>query len=212
MALVRGLYRKTPAQRAKILDAALDVFGRSGFRGGSLREIAEAVGMSQAGLLHHFTDKTGVLTALLDRRDELAVPFFSGPRGIDTLLAAAAVIESNQANRGATELFCVLSAEATSADHPAHEYFVARHERFRALFTDAMRLMAKRGELRAGVDIESAAAMILAVMDGLQLQWLLDPTSVDVSASLRTHLQQLVTAKAWRAGERRRAHSAASAH
>lgn len=201
---VRGPYRKTAARRAEILDAALAVFGRSGFRGGSLREIAEVVGISQAGLLHHFPDKTAVLTALLDRRDESARSLFTGPRGIDTILAAVDVVEANTANRATTELYCVLSAEATADDHPAHAYFVARYERYRALLVDAFGLMQQAGQLRAGVDIESAAASTLALMDGLQLQWLLDPGSVDVPTALRTHLQRLVTTKAWQAGERQR--------
>ena len=32
----------------------------------------------------------------------------------------------------------------------------------------------KNGSLRAGIDIEALSAVLLAVMDGLQMQWLLD--------------------------------------
>jgi hypothetical protein len=47
----RGPHGKTAARRVEILDAALALSGRSGYRSGSIREIAGAVGMSQAGLL-----------------------------------------------------------------------------------------------------------------------------------------------------------------
>ncbi|HTW11492.1 MAG TPA: TetR/AcrR family transcriptional regulator, partial [Solirubrobacteraceae bacterium] len=41
----RGPYRKTAGRQQEILDAALTVFGRSGYRSGSIREIAETVGI-----------------------------------------------------------------------------------------------------------------------------------------------------------------------
>ncbi len=45
------------------------MFGEQGFRGSSLREIAARVGISEAGLLHHFGSKAGFLTATLEERD-----------------------------------------------------------------------------------------------------------------------------------------------
>ncbi len=50
----RGQYGKTAARRQEIVDAAVEVFGTMGYNKGSLREVADRVGMSQAGLLHHF--------------------------------------------------------------------------------------------------------------------------------------------------------------
>jgi len=37
------------------------------------------------------------------------------------------------------------------------------------------------------------------VMDGLQLQWLLDPASVDMAADLSAYFRSLATEKAWEA-------------
>ena len=45
----RGEYAKTGAKRTAILDAALEVFAESGYRSGSLRDVASRVGMSDLG-------------------------------------------------------------------------------------------------------------------------------------------------------------------
>ena len=60
MRRVRGDVRKR-----RILSTAVEVFGEQGYRGTSLREIARRVGMSDAGLLHHFGTKTGLLAATI---------------------------------------------------------------------------------------------------------------------------------------------------
>ncbi|HEY5230670.1 MAG TPA: helix-turn-helix domain-containing protein, partial [Galbitalea sp.] len=53
----KGSYAKGVAKREEILRTALEVFARQGYRGTSLRELADAVNLSQAGLLHYFDSK-----------------------------------------------------------------------------------------------------------------------------------------------------------
>jgi len=193
----RGPYRKTAARQQEILDAALAVFGRSGYRSGSIREIAEAVGMSQAGLLHHFESKDALLTAVLRHRDERSGSLFSQARGIEFLVSAVEAFRVTE--RGTAELYCVLSAEATAPGHPAHDYFTERYAWLRSVLTDAFERMASAGQLVAGVVPAAAARSTVAVMDGLQLQWLLDPASVDMAADLSAYFRSLATEKAWEA-------------
>ena len=49
--------RQDRARRQEIVDAAVEVFATVGYHKGSLRDVADRVGMSQAGLLHHFPSK-----------------------------------------------------------------------------------------------------------------------------------------------------------
>ena len=51
--------------RATIMDAALDVFSASGFRGATLDEIATAAGLRKPNLLYYFPGKEAIHTALL---------------------------------------------------------------------------------------------------------------------------------------------------
>lgn len=59
--------QRRPGQtpRAEILDAAAELFTERGYANTSTRGIADAVGMRQASLYHHFATKDDILDALL---------------------------------------------------------------------------------------------------------------------------------------------------
>ena len=54
------------ARREQILDVAIDVFGRSGYFGASMNDIAEAAGVTKPVLYQHFDSKSDLYRALLD--------------------------------------------------------------------------------------------------------------------------------------------------
>ena len=191
----RGPYSKTAQRRVDILDAALVVFAESGYRSGSLREVAAQVGISEAGLLHHFPSKGALLTAALDHRDELArqVVTFHVDDGLATLADLVSLARHNAAHPGVVELYCTLSAEATSTHHPAHGYFVDRYRDLRVNLGAAFADLERRGLLVPGLTVPSATASSIALWDGLQVQWLLDTSSVDLPGELAGHFQRLLT-------------------
>lgn len=190
----RGPYAKTKATRQRILDASLSVFAESGFRAGSLRDIAERVGLSDAGLLHHYPSKAELLQATLRHRDEVNLRDFKvdleDARGVAQ--GFIDITERNMHQPGVVELYCTLSAEATTTDHPAHQYFIERYEWVRGLSTSALERLRDQGELRDGVDPRSAAIQLLALMDGLQVQWLLDRSAIDMTTEVKHYLDSLV--------------------
>lgn len=51
--------------RRRILDAALDVFSRHGYRGTTLDQIADAAGLSKPNILYYFTGKEEIHVTLL---------------------------------------------------------------------------------------------------------------------------------------------------
>jgi len=190
----RGSYAKTEATRTAILDAALEVFAQSGFRSGSLRDVAAKVGMSEAGMLYHFPSKSALLAAVLERRDEHAQDFV--PLGThdpaDTLRGLVDLADYNASVPGVVELYCILSAEATTPDHPAHTYFVTRYEDTRRRVSEAFERLRSEGRLRVEIDPTEAAVATLSMMDGLQVQWLLDRDAVDMAESLRGFFRSIV--------------------
>jgi AcrR family transcriptional regulator len=191
----RGPYAKSEHTRQSILDAALLVFAESGYRSGSLRNVAERVGMSEAGLLHHFPNKSALLAAVLERRDEQTQDQFDfdPSHGLGLLRSLVGLAAYNASTPGVVELFCTLSAEATSPEHPAHEYFRQRYIFTRGMIEKSFEKMAASGELSPGVSPAVAARGVIALMDGLQIQWLLDRDSVDMAADLHAHLATLIT-------------------
>ncbi|ROQ38660.1 TetR family transcriptional regulator [Frondihabitans sp. PhB188] len=191
----RGAYAKTAQRRREILMAGFAVFASSGYRSGSIREISDRVGMSQAGLLHHFPSKSDLLAGVLELRDEDArsrVPL-DVDAGIETIRGLAELTDYNATIRGLVELHCVLSAEATSAEHPAHAYFVNRYQWSVGMVTTSLEVMQRTGQLVDGVDPAGSARALIALMDGLQVQWLLDSDSVDMGVEVRRYLQSLMT-------------------
>jgi hypothetical protein len=71
-------------------------------------------------------------------------------------------------------LFTTLSAEAINDQHPAHDYFQLRYAAARELLSGALRQGQLAGDVAPAVDTDVAASVLLAVMDGLQIQWLLN--------------------------------------
>ena len=71
---------KSERSRRLVLDAALRLFSTRGYRATSVRDIAEAAGVSTGNLYHHFPDKEAIFRTLLDEyRDMVAseqFPFF----------------------------------------------------------------------------------------------------------------------------------------
>lgn len=190
----RGAYAKTEATRQAILDAALEVFAQGGYRAGSLREVARRVGMSEAGLLHHFRNKVALLEAVLEHRDDRnrdMVPVGQGDPAA-TLRGLVRLAAHNAANPGVVELYCTLSAEATSPDHPAHAYFTRRYDYTREVIERAFRSLADEGRLKQDMTPARAAVTIIAMMDGLQVQWLYDRDVLDMAAELRALFEPFV--------------------
>lgn len=177
----RGSYAKGQAKRQEIVDAALLVFGKSGYHSGSLREIAKRVNLTPAGLMHHFAGKEELFTEVLRQRDA-QVQAAAGDISENTLLEQVHnVVAYNQTTRGLTSLYTVISAEATDSEHPAHDEFARRYDQNATSTRDVLLDAQRDGIVRPDIDASHAARLIAAVMDGLQQQWLLDE-SVDMTA------------------------------
>lgn len=168
-----------------ILEAALPLFARQGYRGASLASIASAAGLTQPGLLHHFPSKEELLLGLLDWRDRDDGKRLSGLRdgdGLGYLERLEDLVAHNATAPELVALFTTLVGEGTSPEHPAHEYFVERYRRIRGRALRTLREGQHAGEIREDVDLETIVPLLFAVMDGLQIQWLLDP-DIDMVAS-----------------------------
>lgn len=176
MARPKGNAAANAARRQDILKAAFDVFSKVGYTNGSLTQIAEIVGMTEAGILHHFKTKANLLTSVLRYRDELTSENFQSTNvtGIGFVRNWITLIDYNISIPGMVELFCVLSAEATKENHPAHEFFKNRYSETIALAKAAMTDLQENGYIYADLNPEDLGRALIALSDGLQVQWLLD--------------------------------------
>jgi AcrR family transcriptional regulator len=190
-----GGYLKGRIRREDIITAAVAVYGEAGYHGSSLREIAKRAGITHAGLLYYFPTKEALLAAVLERRDaeDAEREQLQATPGVDVLRHFLALAEHNVRHPGIVDLYSRLAAEAVAADHPAHDYFVRHYRAAREGVVGSFQALADRGELRPGVDPAAAALTFIALMDGLQVQWLTTPDEVDLVGSLRFYLGSLLT-------------------
>jgi AcrR family transcriptional regulator len=177
-------------RRSQILSAALQIFTERGYRDGSIAAVAERVGLTEQDLLEMFPGRDGLLTEVMQLRDELVTRAFTGFSG--TLSDLEAVVSWNSTRAGLVQSFTVLAAKSLTDGHPGRDFFVSRYGALRAaLASQARRELGDPGP--AGLTAEQAGTLLVALMDGLQLQWLLDPESVDMTELVRVFTQLLRT-------------------
>lgn len=170
----KGPYAKGVAKREEILRAALEVIARNGYRGTSVRELADAVGLSQAGLLHYFTSKEELFAEVLRKRDDVDAAKYrtDGSSGVEALVN---ITRHNAEVPGLVQLHARLSTDATDPEHPAHDFFATRYALLRSELAADIRRRQSGGEVPAGLDPDKLASLLISAADGLQTQWMLDP-------------------------------------
>ncbi|GAA1764610.1 TetR/AcrR family transcriptional regulator [Nocardioides hankookensis] len=190
-------------RRGEILVAAVDVFGGRGFHKASLGEIAERVGITHQGILHHFGSKEQLFVEALAHRERLDVAGFENhepPRGPDLLRHLVHTAVVNTGRVGLVQAYVVLSAESVTEGHPAQESFRERFAVLRGLIVAALEASLPAEEHPASDEIESAACAIIAVMDGLQVQWLLAPEEIQMPATVALVIDAIL--ERWGSAER----------
>ncbi|GAB4084818.1 TetR/AcrR family transcriptional regulator [Myceligenerans cantabricum] len=186
--------RPTAERRAEILRIAMETFATRGYQKASLAEIAARAGLTQAGLLHHFPSKAGLLTGVLDLRDETDISELGTerPRGLAFLRHLVETARRNAAREGIVRLYAVLAAESVTEGHPARDYFQGRYQGLRTILVDALEEARGQGEVPRDIDAGTTASIIIATMDGLQVQWLLEPAEIDMAEATEATIEHLI--------------------
>jgi AcrR family transcriptional regulator len=187
----------TLAKREQILKAAVEIFGNKGSTNGTLADVAEQVGITHAGVLHHFGSKQKLLLEVLAYRDQTDVAELAKkhiPDGPELFLHLVRTAFANEKRPGIVQAYTVLSAESVTDDHPARGFFEDRYTTLRREVTAAFHELCAQEGVRDPDTIAEAAAAILAVMDGLQLQWLLHPEIVELGGASEFAIQAIVNA------------------
>jgi AcrR family transcriptional regulator len=178
------------ARRDEIVRAAVEVIAERGYRGASLAAVADKVGLTQQGLLHYFPSKEDLLIGVLDFRERTD----TGGRDIvaepNTMAALVGVVEANAHRAPIVRTFSALLGESVTEEHPAADYFRLRYRRVREAVTATLR-QEWGDRLPSGLTPEEAAPLVIAIMDGLQFQWLHEPESFDMPAAFRAFVRLL---------------------
>ena len=192
----RGPYRTGIRRREQLVGIAMDVFGEYGFAGGSIRTIAEQAGVNHATLIQHFGSKEGLLTAVLEEWDRRTVENgLTDVSGLDYFRRLPDVMAAHQNYRGLLELFTTIAAEASNPAHPGHAFITQRYATNLATLAAHLREAVEAGDIAplSPAQIEVEVRLLTAMMDGIGLQWLLNP-GTEIRASVSTYVERAIAA------------------
>lgn len=187
----RGPYGKTRGRVDLIARTAHEVVLESGHRQLTLAEVARRAGLSEAQVLYHCPSRDHLLVAALqhafDRQGEVYGRRPATP-GTDPADALAADINEGLSDPQVVRLFVAVSAEAADPGHPAHAWVRAHHESATRGYARMLGNLQRAGWAHPDVDPGRFGRQLMALWDGLQAQWLVDPSfdlGAEVAAGLR---------------------------
>jgi AcrR family transcriptional regulator len=178
----RGPYPKGLRRRQEILDRTIEVFADVGFEGASLRAVGEAIGVSHAALRRYFDTREELFLEVLREKDRQALAE-ARERGGDSLRLADSLEDYASTVPGLIALRHSMVARALEAGNEHSRSFF--RERYASLRQEALLALQAHGAgvIRDDLDLEAAAALVIATLDGLTTQWLLDP-ELDIRSSM----------------------------
>ena len=189
----RGPYAKTRGREEAIGRAALDVVRESGHRSLTITEVARRTGLSEAQLLYLFPSREHLLVAAIEyaesQSDQASQERRPDP-DVEPDEALARTINTELADPPVVRLFVSMAAEAGDPDHPAHRWMTTRTIDIIQNYAEFLRSLQRRGWAHPDVDPEQFARQFMALWDGLQAHWLVDP-SFDLGAEVGAGLRAL---------------------
>ena len=187
----RGLVRQD-----RILDAAYDLFSTQGVRTTTIATIADHVGLSEAGLLHHFPSKDALLLAVLERVDASfpdTEAWIAEPGGgLESLRRIPAMAHVLVDRPELTRLRAMVSAESMLQPGDVRRHTEERLDLVRQVIAATIAKGVHDGEIRGDTDPATLAVQIVAFMEGVQIQWMRAPEAVDLVASYEQYFGRLV--------------------
>ena len=179
----RGRYPKGVQRRQQILDRAIEVFAEVGFEGASLRALGEAIGVSHAALRRYFETREELFLEVLREKDRQALAQ-AHALGRKTLGLAESLEAYASEVPGLMALRHSMVARALElGNERSRGFFVERYGSLREEALRTLELARAAGTVRDDIPLEAAASLVIASLDGLSTQWLLDP-EVDIRRSI----------------------------
>ncbi len=199
-----GGSRRTQAERRgeaeqRLLQAARQIVARKGWVGMTLSEVGEEAGYSRGLATHHFGSKAGLLRALAAYVNSsfMSLVQVEAPKwrpGLDALKGFVSVyLGRNDSDWVNSRALLSLMAEAVTQDSETAPILAQYNRTVQQHLADCIEAGIANGEIRADVQPQASAVLILGTLRGSMLQYLLDPSGIDMAA-LHRQLLDLIDA------------------
>ena len=177
----------------RLRTAAIHLFAERGYRETSVRDIADAAGISRGSITWHFGSKAGLLEAIVKETIGALVASLEELDDATTLESWLELYRYIVVDSGEVRLFPMLLLESIGPRSEIRDAYVNFHQRMRDFITRRIAIAQQRGNIDDSIDAADLAAMMWATLVGAHLQWRLDPT-MDLDVIIRT-LIRLVRSK-----------------
>lgn len=168
-------WERRPEERPReLLEAALQVFARNGYRNTTLDEVAETAGVTKGAIYHYFDTKEALLLGVIEHYQTLA--FGRAEQAIrDERLPASTRIrllirKMFDDSEGRRDLLALLVRGVTHELPRVHERWLLGPARLWMLVARLVEDGQSRGEFRADADGEVGARVLVSGLM-LQLMW-----------------------------------------
>jgi TetR/AcrR family fatty acid metabolism transcriptional regulator len=174
-------------QRARIREAAREVFARRGMTATGLAQIAAEAGMSRTGFYHYYPDKVALVRdlarELLGEEERLFEEALAGEGAVGQRIErlADAVLERFVAWSSYGRPLLEIWAQETRRLRP-------QLARMREVLASLIAQGQRDGEIAAELAPKETAAVLMGLVDGLMLQVFIDPAGVRASRAMRAAL------------------------
>ena len=152
-----------------ILEAAERCFARSGFHQASMQDICAEAGMSPGNLYRYFRSKEALIAGISERnRAQAAATLSEVGKAPDFFAALAEHARHHVVERSAEEIGLCAEIMSESRRNPEVGRLYEDIERdIKNRLAAMLRSAIERGEVRADLDVESAAVVLMVLADGL---------------------------------------------
>ncbi len=183
-------------RRPQIIEAALKVFARKGYRKVTMPDIAREAGLSIGGVYWYFKGKDEIVQAMMEdvfQKDLSALDLLikEGSSSVQRLKSfVAAYVENYNEAQWMNSIGIEFYGE--SVHNPKAQVFIQDYlSRYRRALVQLIEQGIQRGEFRP-VDAEDTANAILALEEGLSLLVVADPANIRLTKSFQTALDLML--------------------
>jgi AcrR family transcriptional regulator len=175
-------YARGRDRRDHLLVEAARLFARFGYEGTTVSAIAQAAGMTDGGVLHHFGSKANLYLAVMQGRvtqDEVDTMLSPDSDLADTVAVMIDYVRWAAEHPDMLRFRAVVSGEALLEGNPAREVLVTEHERALPLLVQKVSRAQAAGTIRADLDAEQVVLELMAVNEGLRHLAVSNPGTFD---------------------------------
>ena len=170
--------------RVRILEAAYRVFARRGYEAATVEEITAECGVAKGALYGHFASKEELFRTILIEhvRTRAAETAALLDPGLPLRESMFRIIEASWATCRTDPVWSPLLMECwalAGRDEWGRETVAALFDHCSTALAQFLSGAQRAGLVRADVDVRRAARLLLALNDGLVLQWQAQPDKVD---------------------------------